>query len=232
MLPIRVTLLIAAAILFPIPGGIGQDSIRLNVEVTKKTVVQPTYKTATGDERGRIQALAVVVKNSGIRAVPAGEVVWTALVRKGSIGNYKYSGKAALPALLSFKSAELQFGAFEIDSRNNGVTIERDKLEYDIAIFHGGKETHRATSIANFAVMAAAAQSMTEEPEPAAPVAAAAAVPAAPVPPSPAQAVAPVPMTAGAEPVKPTAAPAEAPPVPQQGFDFFNLNGRKPPGTK
>lgn len=230
---------IAVCLIFPALCCLADDKPRVTLTVSKRTIGQPTLKTATGVENGRAQTLSVLVENSSSRPLPEGLLRWTAVVRKLSGGSFKYSGTEVVKPLRSFQSAEIQCGPFEIDSRPSVMTtiIERDRIDYELVLLHNEKESARTISVSNFAALAEKAEPM--------PGAAGLAAPFAPRNPDfpprrkrddekPAQ-----PAIIGAEkmpPVKPAipvaeiAKPAnEPPPVPQQKFDFFNLGGKTAP---
>jgi hypothetical protein len=230
---------LSAALLMPAMSCMAaDDSPRLQVTVSKKTIVRPASRGVLGDERGRVQTLVLSVVNQSIRSLPEGSVWWTAVVRKGASGSYKYSGTGKLPPLISFRSAELQLGAFEVDASQTGTTVQRDKIDYEVIISHNGKETYRTTSVSNFAALAAAAQPMGAQEEGPAGEAAKIEGVSPPKPPEPVPADGekmspPKPTLPVAEVTKPPGEPAPAePPIPQQPFDFFNLGGKKPPAAK
>ena len=209
------------------------------ITVGKKTIGKSADKAGAGAQPSRVQTLAVSVTNKSVRALPAGVIQWTAVVRKSDGEMLKYSGKGEVPPLLSFKSAEISCGSFDVDGRRSQTGIEHDRIDYDIAILHNGKETYRSVSVSNFDALAERATTTTDDErhfgkmggkpdgrprrmpmdeKPAEP----AIIGAEKMPPQkPAQPV--------AEIAKPA---AEAPPVPQQKFDFFNLGGKKAPGAK
>jgi len=213
----------------------GDEQVRIQATVAKKTVVRPASRGALGEESGRVQTLVLSVQNRSIRALPEGSVAWTAVVRRHSSGSHKYSGVGKLAPMLSFKAAELQFGAFEVEARQTGVAVERDKIDYEVVISYNGKESFRTTSISNFAVLAANAQEMGNQEDGPGGNNENAAIPAPAIPAQPPPAdEGKMPPKASAAPVAEVAKPAVeplrvAPPVPQQPFDFFNLNGKKRP---
>jgi hypothetical protein len=204
-----------------------QEDHRISLSVVKRTVGQPTAKTAAGDERGRVQALFITVQNGSSHGVPEGVLRWTAVVRKTYGDSYKYSGTEPLKALRSFQSVEIQCGSFEIDSHVGAASIERDRIDYEVVVLHEGKETASTVSTTTFAALAGKAQPMTAMAE--APDAKPAKRPAE----APAKDAKPgMPAAVGAEkmPAQNPAPPvAEPPPVPQQKFDFFNLGGKTAP---
>lgn len=209
------------------------DTNRVMVTVSKKTIGKLGGKTAP------VQTLAVSVTNQSIRALPAGEIQWTAVLRKYGTELLKYSGKVELPPLVSFKSAEIPCGSFDVETRLGLTGVERDRIDYEIAILHGGKETYRTASVSNFSALAEKAQSMTNEAGADGPKVAK--IPAEPAPKKPKDGMPSPPAIIGAEkmpPQKPTIPVAEIkpfaepPPVPQQKFDFFNLGGKKAPEAK
>jgi hypothetical protein len=212
---------------------------RVLVTVNKRTIGRVGGKTVAGEEASRLQTLVVSVTNQSIRALPAGEVQWTAVVRKSGSDSLKYSGKGELPPLVSFKSAEVSCGPFDVESRVAATGIERDRIDYEIAILHEGKETYRTASVSNFAALAEKAQSVTNEAPADEPKVAK--IPEDPVPKTPKEEKPAQPAIIGAEkmphqkpaiPVAETKLPVEPPPVPQQKFDFFNLDGKRPPAAK
>ena len=216
------------------------ETNRVMVTVNKKTIGRAGGKTAPGEEPSRLQTLVVSVTNQSIRALPAGEIQWAAVIRKPGTEALKYSGKGELPPLVSFKSAEISCGSFDVESRVGSTGVERDRIDYEIAILHGGKETYRTASVTNFAALAEKAQAVTndagaDEPK-------AAKNPDEPAPKKRKAEKPGQPAIIGAEkmpPQKPAIPVAEIkpaveppPPVPQQKFDFFNLDGRKLPAAK
>lgn len=222
-------------LLLPALCCMGEDKPRVSLTVSKRTIVQPTEKTAAGDEKGRVQALSVVAENLSSRALPAGSLRWTVVVKKVSGGLLKYSGTEVLKPLRSFQSAEIQCGAFDIESRPGATAIERDRLDYELVLLHNERETTRTVSTASFAVLAEKAQPVVAEPDPAkvakndSDAAGKIPKPADPAGASVEKMPPPKPTPAVAEIVKPA---DEPPPVPQQAFDFFNLSGKKAPAAK
>ena len=184
-----------------------------------------------------MQTLVVSVTNQSIRALPAGEIHWTAVVRKYGSELLKHSGKAELPPLVSFKAAEISCGSFDVGTRLGLTGVERDRIDYEIAILHGGKETCRTASVTNFAALAEKAQSMNNEAGADEPKVAK--IPEEPAPKKPENPIQPAIIGAEKMPPQRPALPvaeikpaAEPPPVPQQKFDFFNLGGKKGPEAK
>lgn len=221
---------IAACVLLSALSSSADDKPRVLLSVSKRTVGQPTGKTAGGEEKGRMQTLAVTVENQSIHALPEGSLRWNAVVRKVSGGSYKYSGTEVLKPIRSFQSAEILCGSFEIDSRQGLTGIERDRIDYELVLLHSEKESARVVSASNFAALAEKAEAVTREADEAVPKAAK--LPEEPAVKKPAgeKAAATDGLTAEQmAPRKPGAGAAELPPVPQQKFDFFNLGGKKAP---
>lgn len=231
---------IACCVLFSALSGLADEKPRVSLTVAKKTITPPVGKTSSGEERGRMQTLVVAVGNLSIAALPGGTVRWTAVVRKVYGGSSKYSGTAVLKPLRSFKSEEMQCGAIEIDTRQGATAVERDRLDYEVVVFHNEKESARVASVTNFAMLADKAEDVTTQNEVTAPNIAAtrkdpdrkkakeekpAEIPLVAaekmMPPKP---VAPI-----LEISKPL---TEPPPESQPPFDFFNLGGKKDSGAK
>jgi hypothetical protein len=226
---------IVCCLLLPALRCTGEDKLRVSLSVSKRTIVQPTEKSLAGDEKGRVQALIVVAENLSSHALPEGSLRWTAVVKKVSGGSLKYTGTQTLKPLHSFQSAEIQCGAFEIESRPGATAIERDRIDYELILLHNERETTRTASTANFAALAEKAQPAVADPEPAK-VAKIEEDPAANIPkpagPAPIGAEK-MPRQKPALPVAEIVKPAdEPPPVPQQVFDFFNLAGKTAPSVK
>ncbi len=123
---------IFAFVVLPLAPGHAADSIRLLVTVSKKTIGRVPDKVVGGVDRNRKQTLAVNVTNQSSRAVPAGVIQWTAVVRKYSGSALKYAGKMDLPALPSFKSAEVSCGAFDVASYQSLSGLESDRVDYEV----------------------------------------------------------------------------------------------------
>ena len=145
-----------------------------------------------------------------------------------------------LKPLRSFKSEEMQCGAIEIDTRQGATAVERDRLDYEVVVFHNEKESARVASVTNFAMLADKAEDVTTQNEVTDPKVAMprkdpdrkkrkeekpAEIPLVAaekmMPPKP---VAPI-----LEISKPL---TEPPPESQPPFDFFNLGGKKDSGAK
>ena len=138
-----------------------------------------------------------------------------------------------LKPIRSFQSAEIPCGSFEIDSRQGLTGIERDRIDYEVVLLHGEKESARAVSVSNFAALAEKAVATTWEADELVPKAAK--PPEEPAVKKPTGEKPAVTDGLSAEPMaprKPGAGAAEFPPVPQQKFDFFNLGGKKTPDPK
>lgn len=226
----------AGCLLLSLPCGHADDAPRISVAVVKKTAGKGMDRVIGGEDRSRPQELAVTVTNQSMRSLPAGVVQWSIVVRKSYGSSWKHSGKKELPPLLSFKSAEVTCGSFDVESRRYSSGTERDRIEYEIVILHGGKESYRTASVSNFAALAEKAESSDDEwvdfgrmgkdfgermrrmpadEKPAEPRI----IGAEKIPPQ--------------KPVVPAAKPdAENPPLPQQKFDFFNLAGKTAPDSK
>lgn len=220
-----------------------EDAPRIFVTVVKKTAGKGTDRVIGGEDRNRPQELAVTVTNQSMRSLPAGVVQWSIVVRKSYGSSWKHSGKKELPPLLSFKSAEVTCGSFDVESRRHSSGNERDRIEYEIVILHGGKESYRTASVSNFAALAEKAESsddewrdfgrmgkefrermrrMPSDEKPAEP----AIIGAEKMPPQ-------KPVVAVADISRASAkTDSENPPVPQQKFDFFNLAGKTAPDSK
>jgi hypothetical protein len=219
---------------------------RMLVTVSKKTISKTSDKSSSGSDRNRRQTLAVSVTNQSVQSLPAGVIRWTAVVRKPYSELLKYSGKSDLPALPSFKMAEVQCGAFNVKTRQSDSGTENDRVEYEIAILHDGKETYHTTSVSNFAVLAEKAEEMHDEDgaagngennrndqddnksrkrremRPEEPAIIGAEKMPAQKPETPVAEIAP------AAPATMTAPPV----VPHKAFDFFNLRGKSSPSAK
>ena len=234
---------IASCLLLSAFSGLADDKPRVALTVSKRTIAQPSVRTAAGEETGRRQTLSVVVENLSSRASPEGSLRWTAVVRKVAGGSYKYSGTEVLPPLRAFRSAEIQCGVFEISAVQGVASIERDRIDYEMVVLHDERESGRTVSTSTFAALTQKAEAVAKvgengqqnndndeqapkkpkDEKPAAP----ATVGAEKMPPQkPAIPVANV--------AKPTAKPvAEPPPPPSvQPVDFFNLGGKKAPASK
>lgn len=206
-----------------------QEKLRVNLSVSKKTIEQPVRKFNSGEERGRMQTLVVSVENNSTRELPEGTIRWSALVRKTYGSSYRYSGTATVKPLRSFQSAEVQCGAFDIDTRTGYGSVERDRIDYDVTLLHNEKETTRVASVSKFSLLAEKAHPASREDDMEMRRRAAESKPAALPPPTtekvmPEKPAVPAPET--------TRSVAELPPVPQGNFDFFNLAGKKTPEAK
>jgi hypothetical protein len=133
------------------------DLVGLTVTVSKRTLPKTVPVSGSFGNSGRLQALKLNVKNASIRALPEGNLEWTLIVRRVYGGLGKYSGSGVLPALKSLQTAEIELGAVDAGAAQTLTGPARDKVEYEIIVSHGGKESFRSTSCANFAQLAATA---------------------------------------------------------------------------
>lgn len=236
-----------ACFFLPVPSGHGADSSRLLVTVNKKTLGRFKDRLGGSGSESRTQTLLVNVMNQSVRAMPPGVLQWTAVVRKHYGSPVKYSGEKDLPALLSFKSAELSCGTFDVGTyQPSSGGVENDRVDYEITILHDGKETYRTASVSNFAMLAEKAETMHDEDgaagngennrndhddkrarkrremKPEEPENIGAEKMPMRKPEAPVAEIAP---SAPATMVAP-------PPVPQKAFDFFNLRGKSSPSAK
>src|SRR5438132_1698503 len=63
---------IAACLFFSALCCLAEDNHRVSFTVSKRTIAQPTERMATGDEKGRVQTLFVVIENLSSHALPEG----------------------------------------------------------------------------------------------------------------------------------------------------------------
>lgn len=156
-------------------GGVrAEEKNGLLVSVTKKTLERNDGRTVSSTRVDRTQGLNVSIKNTSIKDFPVGEVQWTLVVRKYSGGLERYSGKEVLKALRPSMTTEVLVGAAQTGGYRSDYVNYKDKLEYEVIIVHNGKETLRATSDQNFALLAKRATNMdrredAEDTEPAKP---------------------------------------------------------------
>jgi hypothetical protein len=230
------TVRIALCVLFPALLSAADDKPRVTITVAKRSVGRPASKAVGGVETGRPQSLFVALENQSLRTVPEGTIRWSAVVRKYSGGMLKYTGTEPVKSLRASQGAEIACGLFEIDTRPGNMSLERDRIDYEVVYLAEEKELARISSVGNFAALAQKAQPMVADAEP---------VPAKPeepaVPKKAADEKRVLPPIIGAEkmpstmPTMPAAEitkPADAPPPSSQPFDFFNLRGKKLPVAK
>jgi hypothetical protein len=138
----------------------------LLVNVTKRTLDRSDRRDYYGGTRiARTQGVRMVARNTSLRQFGEGEITWTLLVRRTSEGTTeKYVGKQPLKPLRPAESVDLIIGAVPIGGYRSDRNY-KDELDYDILITHGGKESIRVSSAANFAAMARGATLMNGEDE-------------------------------------------------------------------
>ena len=102
------------------------------------------------------QDLKVDIKNTGIKAYPAGELQWTVLIhsRYYSSSMVKYKGADPVKALRAGEAVELSVGGFESESVRTYSGTMKDKIEYQLIIVHEGKETYRFQTTPSFDAIA------------------------------------------------------------------------------
>lgn len=128
----------------------------VHITVVKKTVAR-TDGEYSGSKRRKL-SLAVTVRNGSIRDLPAGEVKWTMLVKRAYDGGWrKYTGTEPLKVLRYAQSAEMLVGEATAGRFRGDETEYKDRVEYQVSVMHGGKETVAASSTPTFASIAAQA---------------------------------------------------------------------------
>lgn len=148
-----------------IAGAIDEKN-GLRVTVAKKTLDRNDTRGGyySYDRIERTMGLKVTVKNVSMKDFPAGELEYSILVK-----NYNYSpttyelyqGKESLSALRLADSVDVVIGAAEINGWRDSDYHAQDKLDYQIIIKHGGKETIRVASNPAFDAMARRAIKVT-----------------------------------------------------------------------
>lgn len=128
----------------------------LSVTVAKKTLDRADRTNGYYYDRiDRTQGLRVTVKNTTFKEMPEGEVEWTILVRQySSTSIEKYSGKEKLKMLKPAEAADLVIGSAQITGWRDWNAQSKDKIEYQVVITQGGKETYRTASTGSFDMLA------------------------------------------------------------------------------
>jgi hypothetical protein len=128
----------------------------LSVNVVKKTLDRADRSASYYYDRiDRTQGLKVTIKNTTFKPMPEGEIDWTILVRQyASTAIEKHSGKEKLKALKPAEAAELVIGAAQITGWRDWGNQWKDKIEYQVIITQGGKETFRTASTNSFDILA------------------------------------------------------------------------------
>ena len=134
----------------------GEEKKGLMVTVAKKTLDRADRSSGYYYDRiDRTQGLRVLVKNNTFKEMPEGEVEWTILVRQYSSSSIqKYTGKEKLKGLKPAETADLLIGAAQITGWREWGTQWKDKIEYQVVITQGGKETFRTASTGSFDILA------------------------------------------------------------------------------
>ncbi len=134
----------------------GEEKNGLLVTVAKKTLDRADRTNGSYYDRiDRTQGLRVTVKNTTFKEMPEGEVEWTILVRQySSTSIEKYTGKEKLKALKPAEAADLLIGSAQITGWRDWSAQWKDKIEYQVVITQGGKETYRTASTGSFDTLA------------------------------------------------------------------------------
>jgi hypothetical protein len=128
----------------------------LSVTISKKTLDRADQRSGYYYDRiDRTQGLRVTIKNATFKEMPEGELEWTILVRQySSTSIEKHTGKEKLKALKPAEIADLVIGAAQITGWRDWGQQWKDKIEHQVVITQGGKETYRAASTASFDALA------------------------------------------------------------------------------
>ena len=139
-------------------GGqtVAEERNGLSVSVTKKTLDRADRSASYYYDRiDRTQGLKVTIKNATFKEMPVGEIDWMILVRQyGSTSIEKHSGKEKLKALRPAESVDLVIGAAQITGWRDWGNQWKDKIEYQVIVSQGGKETFRTASTNSFDILA------------------------------------------------------------------------------
>ena len=140
----------------PVLSGRAEEKNGLSVTVAKKTLDRADRTNGYYYDRiDRTQGLRVTVKNTTFKEMPEGEVEWTILVRQyASTSIEKYNGKEKLKALKPAEAADLVIGSAQITGWRDWNAQSKDKIEYQVVISQGGKETYRTASTGSFDMLA------------------------------------------------------------------------------
>jgi hypothetical protein len=149
-------LVLAVAVLALAHAGRAEERNGLSVTVAKKTLDRADRSSSYYYDRiDRTQGLKVTIKNMTFKELPEGEIDWMILVRQyGSTSIYKHSGKEKLKALKPAESAELLIGEAQITGWRDWGNQWKDKIEYQVIVMQGGKETFRTASTNSFDILA------------------------------------------------------------------------------
>ena len=141
-----------AAVFLGIACACADEQNGLSVNVSRKT----SDRSATSEGNGTKvrQGLKVEIKNQRLKAMPAGELQWTVVVKKRYSSLEKHKGKEVLKALKPGEVSELVVGNFGLATVREYEAVAKDKIEYEIVIRHEGKETYRFSTASDFAALA------------------------------------------------------------------------------
>lgn len=128
----------------------------LSVTISKKTLDRADQRSGYYTDRiDRTQGLKVTIKNATFKEMPEGELEWMILVRQySSTSIEKHTGKEKLKGLKPAEIADLVIGAAQITGWRDWGQQWKDKIEYQVVITQGGKETYRTASTASFDTLA------------------------------------------------------------------------------
>lgn len=154
------------------PLGVAEEKNGLQVTIARKTLDRNDRRTGSyyyySDRIDRTQGLKVTVKNVSFKGMPEGELTWTLLVKKYSGGTTEgYTGKETLKALKPAETVEMVIGSAEVRGWNDMSGQVKDKIEHQVVINQGGKETLRISSTPGFDAMAKHASFSTPTQRPA-----------------------------------------------------------------
>ena len=145
---------LVAAVL--ISSAEAEEKNGLAVTVSKKTLDRADRSSSYYYDRiDRTQGLKVTIKNATFKEMADGELEWTILVRQYSTTSIeKHTGKEKLKALKPAEAVDLVIGAAQITGWRDWGQQWKDKIEYQVVITQGGKETYRTASTASFDTLA------------------------------------------------------------------------------
>ena len=149
---LRLTL-VMALLLSP---AAGDEKNGLSVMVTKTTLDRSDTRNSYyyADRIDRTQGLKVAIKNVSFKDMPEGEIEWTILVRKYySTTVLKHSGKEKLKPLARAEATDMVIGSAQILGWRDLSGQSKDKIEYQVVVTQGGKETIRVSSTNSFAAL-------------------------------------------------------------------------------
>lgn len=152
----RIILVALLACILPI-GSMASDT---EIKVQRRTYDREDKPDRANNVYAVTRGISFTVKNTGRDVAAEGEVEWSILVVRPSMGKHLLSsGQEALPALEFGKSASFEVGSVPMQEAG----ANRQDMEYQVIVRRGGTEVARVESTASFDEMAASSRGAKEK---------------------------------------------------------------------